>query len=50
VLLNSDDSQYGGSGMRADITVEAVPCHGMLYSALVNMPPLAVVFIAPVAE
>ena len=50
VILNSDDSQYGGSGMRADIVVEAVPCHGMPYSALVNMPPLAVVYIAPVAE
>lgn len=48
VLLNSDDRQYGGSGMRADIIVEAVSCHGMPYSALVNMPPLAVVFIAPV--
>ncbi len=46
VLLNSDDTQYGGSGVTVDLTVESVPAHGMPVSALVTLPPLAVVYVA----
>jgi 1,4-alpha-glucan branching enzyme len=46
VLLNSDDTQYGGSGVTVEVTTEDVPAHGMPCSALVTLPPLAVVYIA----
>jgi 1,4-alpha-glucan branching enzyme len=50
VILNSDDTQYGGSGMRADMTVEPVPAHGMPVSAVVTLPPMAVVYVALTAQ
>jgi 1,4-alpha-glucan branching enzyme len=50
VILNSDDTQYGGSGMRADMIVEPVPAHGMPVSAVVTLPPMAVVYVALTAQ
>src|SRR5438046_5366272 len=47
-VLNSDASHYGGSGHGNLGAVEAtpVPHHGRPYSLTLNLPPLAVVFIA----
>ncbi|MBA3288828.1 MAG: 1,4-alpha-glucan branching protein GlgB [Acidimicrobiia bacterium] len=49
-LLNSDAEVYGGSGLGnlGAIEAEAEPWHGADHSIAVTMPPLAVVFLAPV--
>jgi 1,4-alpha-glucan branching enzyme len=46
-VLNSDATNYGGSGYGNLGEVEAtpVPCHGRLYSLNLTLPPLAVVFL-----
>jgi 1,4-alpha-glucan branching enzyme len=46
-VLNSDATDYGGSGHGNLGEVEAapVPCHGRLYSLNLTLPPLAVVFL-----
>jgi 1,4-alpha-glucan branching enzyme len=49
-LLNTDDQKYcgGGFGVVESITAEAVPSHGLEYSALITLPPLATMwFEAP---
>ena len=50
--LNSDAAEYGGGGMRNPerITAEPIPADGQPFSALVNLPPLAIVFIEPLAD
>jgi len=49
VLLNSDDNQYGGSGVSngASITAEKVPWYGRDYSANITLPPLSTMIFAP---
>jgi 1,4-alpha-glucan branching enzyme len=46
-VLNSDATDYGGSGYGNLGAVEAtpVPCHGRLYSLNLTLPPLAAVFL-----
>lgn len=46
-VLNTDASDYGGSGMGNLGGVEAtpVPAHGRLHSIVLTLPPLAVVFL-----
>ncbi len=49
-LLNTDDEQYsgGGRGVVKSITAEEVPAHGLEYSAVITLPPLATMwFEAP---
>jgi 1,4-alpha-glucan branching enzyme len=48
-LLNSDASDYGGSGQGSLGGVEAapVPAHGRPYSLTITLPPLAVTFWKP---
>ena len=46
--LNSDDSRYGGSGViNSRLNTDAVSAHGYDYSLNLQVPPLAVVFLAP---
>ena len=42
-LLNTDSNLYGGSnfGNNGGVHAEPVPCHGMPYSVVVALPPLA---------
>jgi 1,4-alpha-glucan branching enzyme len=52
VALDTDAPDYGGSGYRSDATalrVEAVPAHGHAQSLVVDLPPLATLFLLPVA-
>ncbi|MCB9747303.1 MAG: 1,4-alpha-glucan branching protein GlgB [Candidatus Omnitrophica bacterium] len=46
-ILNSDDKQYGGSGMGNpnSINAEAVSCHGRECSVVLTLPPLGVLFL-----
>ncbi len=48
-LLNSDAEAFGGSGVGNLGAVEAddVPWHGQPHSALVRLPPLGVLYLAP---
>ena len=43
-MINTDAALYGGSnqGNLGGVEAEAVPCHGMEYSAEFTLPPLAV--------
>jgi len=47
--LNSDAAEYGGGGLRnlGPIAAEPVPVDGQPFSAAVNLPPLAIIFIEP---
>ena len=49
VLLNSDASVYGGSGIDVGPTLEAeeLEWHGLDHSAVLTLPPLGVVLLAP---
>jgi len=46
-LLNSDSTEFAGSGVSAGATLQAeqVPWHGRPYSVRLTLPPLAVVFL-----
>ncbi|HXP16006.1 MAG TPA: 1,4-alpha-glucan branching protein GlgB [Terriglobales bacterium] len=46
-LLNSDASEYGGSGMGnlGGVHAESQPTHGRPYSVSLTLPPLAAVFL-----
>jgi 1,4-alpha-glucan branching enzyme len=46
-LLNSDAADYGGSGLGNMGRIEAGPlaAHGRSYSAALNLPPLACLFL-----
>ena len=48
-IMNTDASEYGGSGAGNLETVEAetVPYHGQPFSAFVTLPPLAVIVLEP---
>ncbi len=50
LLLSSDDPRYGGSQFesRASVDTEALPCHGRAQSLCLDLPPLAVLVLAPV--
>lgn len=45
-LINSDASEYGGSGVGnyGGVNAEAIPYHGHTYSVELSLPPLAVAF------
>ena len=49
VLLNSDAPVYGGSGVDVGPTIEAEEreWHGLAHSAVLTIPPLGVVWLAP---
>ena len=50
VALNSDSSFYGGSNTgNAVTTAEAVPCHGLPWSVLLDLPPLGALVLLPQA-
>lgn len=51
-ILNSDAHEYGGSGIGnfGGITAEGTPKHGRPCSLVLNLPPLAVVFLRSPAE
>jgi 1,4-alpha-glucan branching enzyme len=45
--LNSDQSVFGGSGIEnGAVAAEAVPAHGMPYSIVLTLPPLATLILA----
>jgi 1,4-alpha-glucan branching enzyme len=48
-LLNSDASEYGGSGQGNSGSVRALdePAHGRPHALIVRLPPLAVLVLAP---
>jgi 1,4-alpha-glucan branching enzyme len=47
VLLNSDSNHYGGGNIGAGVVhAEAVPCHGMSCSLVLDLPPLAGLILA----
>jgi 1,4-alpha-glucan branching enzyme len=48
-VVNTDSEVYGGSnqGNRESVTAERIGWHGLPYSALVTVPPLGVVWLAP---
>jgi len=46
VLMNSDDTEFGGSGAMLNLTdSEAIPMHGKPYSLQMDLPPLAAVVL-----
>jgi 1,4-alpha-glucan branching enzyme len=49
VLLNSDAESFGGSGVDVGPILETEPreWHGMDQSAVLTLPPLGVVWLAP---
>jgi 1,4-alpha-glucan branching enzyme len=51
-LLNSDASDYGGSGQGNLGSLEAtpVPFHGMSHSLNLTLPPLSAVFLRPAED
>lgn len=48
-LLNTDASEYGGSGLGnyGAVTGESVPWQGQAFSAWLTLPPLAVLYLQP---
>lgn len=48
-ILNSDGSEYGGSGSGnlGGVRAEAIPCHGHPFSLSLTLPPLAGIFLKP---
>lgn len=47
-ILNSDDHRYGGSGVtNGEITADAGPNHGQPASAILRLPPLGALWLAP---
>jgi 1,4-alpha-glucan branching enzyme len=50
-LLNTDEQRYGGGGVGnpGPVAAEAKPWHDQPYSAELTLPPLGVVWLAPVA-
>jgi len=49
--LNTDDTRYGGSGVRNSegVVAEKVPAHGQPYSLSLTMPPLATMVLKKVS-
>jgi len=52
VFMNSDDAEFGGSGMFSPekVSATATPWHGRSFSLEFTLPPLATVFLQPGAE
>jgi 1,4-alpha-glucan branching enzyme len=50
-VLNTDSQYYGGSGQGnlGSVTTDGTPWHAFAQSALITVPPLAVVWFSPVA-
>jgi 1,4-alpha-glucan branching enzyme len=50
-VLNTDDERYGGGGVgnEGEIAAEQKPWHDQAFSAELTLPPLGVVWLAPVA-
>ena len=47
-VLNTDDEKFGGSGVvNGTLRSEDIPWQGREWSAVVTLPPLAVVWFAP---
>jgi 1,4-alpha-glucan branching enzyme len=47
-ILSTDDSRWGGSGIaNATVVAEGVPWQGQPDSAVITLPPLAIVWLAP---
>ncbi len=48
VLLNTDDESYGGSGVNklTEVAAEAQPARELAYSVLLDLPPLATMWLA----
>ncbi len=46
-LLNTDDERFrgGGVGIVKSVTAEKTPSHGLDYSALITLPPLATMWL-----
>ena len=51
-LLNTDSAFYGGSGIgnMGKVIAEATPWHDQPFSAVLTLPPLAVVWLQPAAQ
>ncbi len=51
-IFNSDDARYGGSGVgnRGRLQPEAFRWHGRAQSLPLTLPPLAAIYLAPVAD
>ncbi|RIK33789.1 MAG: 1,4-alpha-glucan branching enzyme, partial [Chloroflexi bacterium] len=51
-ILNSDWTQFGGSGVRNEtlIQAEAIPWQSCAFSAPLSLPPLGVTVLKPVRE
>ena len=51
-LLNTDSASYGGSGVgnMGEVSAEETPWHDQRFSATLTLPPLAVVWLRPVAQ
>ena len=56
IVLDTDDARYGGSGMvapsaglagHARLHAQAIACHGRSHSLLLDLPPLATIFLLP---
>ena len=49
--LNTDSTHYAGSGVGnlGAVVAEAVPAHGHAHSVVLNLPPLAVLWLEPKA-
>ncbi|MGI9034304.1 MAG: 1,4-alpha-glucan branching protein GlgB [Acidimicrobiales bacterium] len=49
LVLNTDDSRFGGSGVGSaqSIQAEERPMHDLAFSAAIDLPPLAVVWLTP---
>ncbi len=49
VLINSDESRFGGSGVTPPETLlpDPTPCHGQPYSLSIRVPPLGLLILAP---
>jgi 1,4-alpha-glucan branching enzyme len=52
VVLNTDEACYGGGGVPVGDTLsaQALPRDGQSFSLALNLPPLAAVYLEPVAE
>ncbi len=49
-LLNTDDQAYGGSGVTSSVAAaDGEPWHGQDQSLVITLPPLASIWLAPVA-
>ena len=52
IIMNSDDADFGGSGMFSaeKVSATATPWHGRPFSLEFTLPPLATIFLQPEPE